>query len=401
VKKINEVFGSAGTVFSWKNGGESYTISFPEPIACNTTVRRIRLCGSLLTRVFFLIGFQLITLVADAQYFQFSQYNYTTQRINPAVVASSNYASADLIHRNQATGGDAALKSSMVSIACPFVNGRTGKRWSGVGVSLLDDRAQDLFLTQGVGLAYAINITPAKFQSLSIGFKGNYQTKRMNPEGLASGTADIPDRGFESFGNGKNTALLRSEFLSFSSGIYWEQADEVEDRLAYWGVSFIDFNKPRDSFSGVENELKPALIFIGGIRAYSHNKISVSPEVLFTRSASNNVINVGTTTSYELQPLSAEFPARIDFLTKYIVGRSGIMGAQLHRENFSVGFSYDFPVIKRNPDGHNAFEIALQLRTLVDQRLRSKANPKMKPASTQKQVGKKPVAKKIVTTKGF
>lgn len=395
------MFGIAGTVFRWKNGRESCIISFTESIACHAIVRKTRLCGSLLIPVFFLIGFQLITLVVNAQYFQYSQYNYATQRINPAGVASSNYVSADLIYRNQAIGGDAAVKSSMVSIAYPFVNGRTGKRWSGVGVSLLDDRAQDLFLTQGVSLAYAINITPAKFQSLSVGFNGRYQTKRINSERLALGSAHIPDRGFESFDNGENGALLRSEFLSFSSGLYWEQTDEEESRRAYWGVSLFDFNKPRDSFSGVENELKPTLILTGGLRVYKHNKISVSPEVLFTRSASNNVINAGTITSYELQPLSAEIPARIDFLTKYVVGRSGIVGVQLHRENFSAGFSYDFPVIKQNPGNHNAFEIALRLRTLVDQRLRRKANPKMKPAQAQRQVVKKPVAKKIVTTKGF
>lgn len=347
-----------------------------------------------------LIGFLFMTLVVRAQYFQYSQYNYTAQRINPAMVASSNYATADLIYRSQSTGGDAALKSSMVSAAYPFVNRRTGKRWSGVGMSFLDDRALDLFLTQEVGLAYAVNITPAKFQTLSIGFKGLYQTKRIDLEGLFTGSQYIPDRGFDEFvPNGENMALLRSEFFTFSSGIYWEQTDREENRLAYWGVSLFDFNKPHDSFSGIESDLSSTLIFTGGLRVYEHNKISVSPEVLFTRSSSNNVINVGTTTSYELQPLSAEFPARIDFLTKYVVGRSGIMGVQLHRENFSVGFSYDFPVIKRNPGNHNAFEIALQLRTLVDQRLRKKANPKMKQAQTQKQSTQKPVAKKIVTAK--
>jgi type IX secretion system PorP/SprF family membrane protein len=345
-------------------------------------------------------GLLLMAFATKAQYFQYSQYNYTAQRINPAMVASSNYASADLIYRNQATGGETGLKSSMVSAAYPFVNRRNGKRWSGVGISLMDDRALDLFLTQEFGLAYAINITPARYQTLSIGFKGLYQTKRINLEGLFTGSQYIPDRGFdESLANGENLAMLRSEFFTFSSGIYWEQTDREENRLAYWGISLFDFNKPQDSFSGVESDLSSTLIFTGGIRVYEHNKISVSPEVLFTRSASNNVINVGTTTSYVMQPLSAEFPARIDFLTKYVLGRSGILGVQLHRENFSVGFSYDFPVIGQNPGNQNAFEIALQLRTLVDQRLRKKANPKMKPAQTQKQAIKKPVDKKLTAAK--
>jgi type IX secretion system PorP/SprF family membrane protein len=338
-------------------------------------------------------------LLARAQYFQYSQYNYTAQRINPAMVASSNYVSTDLIHRNQSIDG-VSLKSSMIAAAYPFVNRRIGKRWSGVGISLVDDRAPDLFLTQEFGLAYALNVTPAPYQTLSIGFKGLYQTKRINLEGLSTGSQYIPDRGFEeAAANSENITSLRSKLFTFSSGIYWEHADQDENRLAYLGISLFDLNKPEDSFSGIKSEMSSTLIFTGGIRVYEHNKISVSPEVLFTQSASDNVVNVGTTTSYVLQPLSAEFPARIDFLTKYVIGRSGIVGVQLHRENFSMGFSYDFPVVRKNPGNHNAFEIALQLRTLVDQRLRKKANPKIKPAQAQMQASKKPVGKRLPAVK--
>lgn len=343
----------------------------------------------LFTLVFFCTAF-----CVNAQYFQYSQYNYTSQRINPAMVAASNYATADLIYRNQSTGGEANLKSSMLSGAYPIFSRRTRKRWSGVGISLLDDRAADIFQTQEVGFSYAINIVPARFQTLSIGFKGLYQVKSINLDGLYTGSQYIPDRGFdEAIATGENLQFLRTQFFTFNTGVYWEQSDREENRLAYLGISLFDFNKPNDSFSGIESDLSSTLIFTGGIRVYENKKIAVLPEILFTRSASNNVFNIGTTTSYILQPLSAAYPARIDILMKYVVGSSGILGIQLHRENFSIGCSYDFPVISRNPGNHNALEVALQIRKLVHPRFRRKTNSRIKSPQAKKQTAKRPTSK--------
>src|SRR6188768_3671975 len=88
-----------------------------------------------------------------AQYFQFSQYNFTPQRINPALVASSNYALLSFDYRNQATDGGFHLTSNILNVSYPLIS-RTSKRWSGVGLSFMDDRSGQagLFNTQEAGL---------------------------------------------------------------------------------------------------------------------------------------------------------------------------------------------------------------------------------------------------------
>src|SRR5687767_10086675 len=105
-----------------------------------------------------------------AQYFQFSQYNFTPQRINPAQVASSDYASLSFDYRNQATEGGFRLTSNILNVSYPLI-AKTGKRWSGIGLTFMDDRSGQagIFNTQEVGLSYALNVFLAKYQTISLG----------------------------------------------------------------------------------------------------------------------------------------------------------------------------------------------------------------------------------------
>src|SRR6188768_906807 len=148
--------------------------------------------------ILFTLGLAMLITPAAAQYFQFSQYNFTPQRINPALVASSDYAQVAFVYRNQGTDGGFRLSSNALNAMYPLQS-RQGKRWSGVGVSLLDDRSGQagIFVTQEAGLAYAINIFVASNQSLALGVKALYQGRRIDLGGLYTGSQYIPDRGFD------------------------------------------------------------------------------------------------------------------------------------------------------------------------------------------------------------
>ena len=163
-----------------------------------------------------------------AQYFQFSQYNFTNQRINPAVVASSNYAEASLINRNQSTGGGFHLNSNFFNASYPLLN-RKGLRWSGFGISLMDDRAGQtgLFSTQEISLAYALSIPVSSGASLSLGLRGLHSRRKVDLDNLHTGVQYVPDRGFdESVSNGENFGRLSHAFNTFSAGIYWRKENK-------------------------------------------------------------------------------------------------------------------------------------------------------------------------------
>ncbi len=339
-------------------------------------------------RFLLIVLFCCAGFIAQGQYFQFSQFNFTRQRINPAYVASSNYASVSVLSRDQATDGGFHLNSNFINASYPFIARKSGKRWSGIGLSVMDDRSGSagIFNTQEAALSYAINLSLSKIHNLSMGFKGLYHRQRLDASGLYTGSQYIPDRGFdESVASGESLGAFSDQFFTFSAGMYWEELDKKGNRLIYWSFSFFDFNKPENSFLGTSAKLNSTLVAAGGLKVYDKGKISVTPELLLTRTDGNYVTNFGTITSYSVKPLPNQVSARIDFITKYVFGRSGIIGIQLHRENFSVGFSYDFPVIVRNSANTSAFELGLELRRLID--------PKKKNAQARKkQANTKPVA---------
>ena len=334
-----------------------------------------------------------------AQYFQFSQYNFTPQRINPAQVASSDYAAISFDYRNQATEGGFHLTSNILNVSYPLIS-RTGRRWSGIGLTFMDDRSGQagLFNTQEAGLSYALNVFLAKYQTLSLGVKALYQSRKMDLGGLYTGAQYIPDRGFsESLSSGENAGQYNTNFVTFSTGLYWQKVDTKGTKLAYWGVSFFDFNKPENSFLGTESHLNSTLVASIGFRTYHRNNVGIFPEVLYTRSASNNVLNVGCITRYDVNPYSSQTSStHLDFITKYVIGRSGILGVQLHKENISVGISYDFPVVEKNVANTGAVEVGVELRKLV---IAKKGVKRGKPQKSMVQGQRKPADKKSEISK--
>jgi outer membrane protein OmpA-like peptidoglycan-associated protein len=96
--------------------------------------------------------------------------------------------------------------------------------------------------------------------------------------------------------------------------------------------------------------------------------MSIFPEVLYTHSAATNVFNVGMILRQELKPNPYGFTPHVDLITKYVVNRSAILGLQFHRENFSLGLSYDFPVVDRNVANTGAVEVGVAIRKLVNRK---------------------------------
>lgn len=333
-----------------------------------------------------------------AQYFQFSQYNFTPQRINPALVASSNYASLAFLYRNQSTDGGFHLSSNSLNVSYPLLN-KNGSRWSGVGLSFMDDRSgkAGIFNTQEVGVSYAVNVNIAKFQSVSFGVRGLFKTSKYDLDGLYTGSQYIPDRGFdESISSGENLGQLKNNFMTFAAGLNWQQIDKIGNTIARLGFSFFDINKPEDSFLDPASKLNTTAVVDFSFRIYQRGNMSVYPELLYTRSAANNVVNTGAIVRCDLEPNARKETPHVDFIGKYVFGRSGILGFQYQNEVLSLGFTYDFPITKDNVANTGAFEVGIALRRLV---VRNKGNEK-DPKSAQPQSGQKPQGKKLGATVG-
>jgi type IX secretion system PorP/SprF family membrane protein len=309
-----------------------------------------------------------LSQVCLAQYFQFSQYNFTDQRINPATVSSSNYAGLSFINRNQSTGGGFHLNSNFFNATYPFIN-RRGLRWSGVGISLMDDRAgqSGLFSTQEVGLSYAISVPVTKGTTVSLGVKALHARHKVDVDGLRTGSQYVPYRGFdESVSNGENFGRINNSFNTFSAGIYWRKEDKNRNTVTTGGISFFDFNKPDESFS--ENPASYASSIVASLshRIYYQGKISIYPEILATLAAGKPGLNSGFVTSFELKNYRRGPSDKLDLITKYRSRGTALLGFQFHKENLSIGVSYDFPVSGRLVSNHGALEVGVAMRRLIE-----------------------------------
>jgi len=340
----------------------------------------------------FLVFFLSMGNSLHAQYFQYSQYNFTEQRINPAMIGLSRYASMSLNYRHQKTGGDFPINSSFVSFDYPLLNSSTGKPWSGLGVTLHNDKATGVFKTQEASVSYAVHIRLSRWQTLSLGAKALLQTRSISLDGFYTGSQYVPDRGFDpSYSSGESFAELRTTFQTFSTGVYWQETDKKGRLLHHLGFSFFDMNRPQDSFFGDPTQLSSTFVFNGGFQAYSSKDFHIFPEALMTYSASNVTLNAGVRLQKELNPQLKQMSDRVEVIAKYVVGRSGILGVQLHSETISLGLSYDFPLLINNVGNMGALEVGLAWRKPVQTRSQ-KITAKRKKEAVEKQtsVAKRP-----------
>lgn len=323
----------------------------------------------ILRRVFVLVFFLPMGNTLHAQYFQYSQYNFTQQRINPAMIGLDRYANVSLDYRHQKNGSDTPINSNFISIDYPLLNSSTGKPWSGLGATLHGDKSSGIFKMQEASISYAVHIQLSKWQSLSLGARALLQTRSISLDGFYTGSQYVTDRGFDpSYSSGEVFNELKNTFQTFSTGLYWQETDRKGRLLHHVGFSFFDLNRPMDSFIGDPTKLSSTFVFHGGFQAYSTKDIHIFPEALLTYSASNVTLNAGVRLQKELNPKSRQLSDRVEVIAKYVVGRSGILGVQLHSETVSLGLSYDFPVIKKNVGNLGAVEIGLAWRKPVQTR---------------------------------
>ena len=330
----------------------------------------------------FVIGF---ASQASAQYFQFSQYNFADARVTPTAVAQHDFASIGFIYRNQGTASEITLNSNLLSVTYPFISRTSGKRWSGIGVTLMDDRSGGLFKIQEGSLSYAGNVFLNDHQSIQLGIKALYQQRSLNLDGLRTGAQYVADRGFdENLPTGENFGTLNASLLTFSSGFSWQNIARDGVRTGYASLALFDFNKVDEAFLDVASPISKTWVAHAGFRLFKESNMSVFPEALYTRSASNDVLNIGLVTRCDVKGTRTSAPFHVDVITKYVVDRSGIFGLQFHNDGLSLGFSYDFHIDKKNISNIGAFEIALVLKRLV--------LPAEKTSPARKAVPKKPTA---------
>ena len=343
-----------------------------------------------------IVGIILQTYCGFGQYFQFSQNNFTGQRVNPGTVSATDYTRASLVYRNQKVSDGQVIKSTFLEGSYPLFNSK--RRWAGIGISLLDDRSgyAGMFKTKEFGLSYSATVPLNKYSNLNLGFRTVYQDKKISFDGLTTGTQFVPGHGMIGANNGEDLDNFKTDHITFSTGIYWQSTDRKLNKKAYAGISLFDFNRPQENFYSDQNRLSSTWLINGGFQVYEKNGFSILPEFLFTHSASKGMFNVGPVFTYDLyKSMYSNRPGKVNLITKYASGNYLIAGIQFEKEKFALGFSYDIPV-GDNVSNLGSIEFGAEFKQLIKNKntKKSKKNRIKKEKTKKKKVVKKKKKKK-------
>ena len=298
---------------------------------------------------------------AWTQYFQFSQTPFSEQRINPAFPAVSDFAQISGLYRRQQAAEDLNIQSSLISATLPFIKPNGGKRWSGVGITLLDDRSgqNGLFRVQEVGASYAIRIPVSFRQSLYFGMRVAYESRDFSLNGLYTGSQYIPGRGFNSsLGSGETPDDFRQQFITLGGGLIWQATGRNDEVVAEAGMAIFDINKVDQAFFNGQTVAPATLVMHGRLHLTGPTALSLDPVGLITIGGKETLINLGGIWGYALNAKE-----RIEVTTRYVIGNQAILGIGFETETFGIGFSYDL-AFDNTPGIQNAFEVGVVFRKL-------------------------------------
>lgn len=324
------------------------------------------------------ILFALSIQLGQAQQFNFSQYNFTDQRVNPALVGIGNYWKLGGIHREQNTGPDFDIKSTAIAGSYPFVKANDAGVFGGLGITLLDDKAGvgQSFKIQEVGLSYAMQVRLGANQQLALGVSGFYQTRKFGLDDLITNSQFIPGRGFDtSLDNGETSGQLQRSFYRTGVGLHWEKRDENDFRKSHFGLSAFDLNRANEAFVDSTFRTDPSYMVSAGLELLKIGSFSVYPEVLYTHTGGKNSVNAGVNARYDLADNSYFM-----FQGQYLTGGEFVAGVQFSKDDFRVGLSYDVAIDAVNTGNQGAFEIGFEFRGLVKSKSKPEKKRRKKPA---------------------
>ncbi len=336
----------------------------------------------------FTFTFLILTFViqeATAQQFNFSQYSFTDQRINPALVGIGNYWKFGGIHREQKTGPDFDILSTSISASYPFVKANNAGTFGGLGITLLDDKAgsSKAFKVQEVGLSYAMQVRTGINQQLALGASIFRQTRGFDFDHLITNFQYIPDRGFDtSLDNGENFEELNRSFTRIGVGAHWENRDVNDQRSGHFGISVFDLNQPVEAFIDSTTKMDPTYYLSAGFRAFSVGQLSFYPEALISHVNGQTSYYLGANARYGLQN-----GGYLVLQGQYLTGGEVVAGIQFAKKDFRIGVSYDISLNNANSGNQGAFEFGFEFTGLV----KSKSKPEKLKRTTPAPQPKPPV----------
>ena len=313
-----------------------------------------------------------LPLISSAQDTYFTQIHAVPLQTNPAQLATDNRATLMLDHRRQQFLEDVSLQSTVITGKYPLIKAGTNERWGGIALTLLNDHSDDaqLFRRTQLEAAFAYNTMLAPRTYLSGGFQGGYHQQRFSADGVTTGSQYVRNRGFDaSLDIGEPLSDIRSDYWNLGVGVHLYRTDARQETMTYLGAAVHRAQQPSGSFLNGDYRLPRRYVVQGGQRVFDNRTWTITPNVLWVREGSQNLLRAGAEYRYHFKnnnPLDPLQSGSVDFGTYYTDAKAIALSLQFNQPYFSAGFSYDIGT--GGQALQNATELTLAIRKTINRR---------------------------------
>lgn len=323
-----------------------------------------------------------------AQFLDYTQLNMSPEQYQPAQAAMSDWAHVTVQYRNQAAGISEHFNTFHVSGSYPITLPGSRRRRLGVGLYVLQDRTgeNNAFKMQQVGTNLGVTIPLSKSDWLSFGTNLVLQTRTLAAGGLSTGSQYLPGRGFvPGATTGEPGGELQSSFLSLGAGLAWNRTTQDGEELGRLGLSWLHLNQPDQSFSDERVPLAASWVVHGRYQVWTRGAWALSPIVFYHLEGSTHEFNVGAIARYNLSGQARYRPekhAALELHSRYAPGRAALLILQLHKPDWSAGFSYDLAGLAASSPSLGAVEVAFSLKKRIARSRGKRPKPNRRPRQT-------------------
>lgn len=298
-------------------------------------------------------------LMADnsfAQDIHFSQFLYSPLTMNPANAGQMQYDKRiSLNYRDQWRSVSSPFKTFAFSYDMPLFPKGWKNNNLGVGVSVFNDKAGDsqMGVTQ-FNFIVADHAWLDKFNMISAAVQGGFGQRSISVNNVTWGN-QYNGTGYDpNMSSGENYAGSSSVYGDFAAGVKWNYSNNKGNGLssndlfkARFGISYYHFNKPKQSFYGLELEpLLPKLCLHGGfVLGTKKKELSFLPDFFYWRQGPSQQLVFGGLVRYALVSKDRRYAYSDN--AALLVGMfwrnkdAFILSTQLEYDHYAIGVSYD------------------------------------------------------------
>lgn len=300
---------------------------------------------------------------AFSQDIHYSQYNATTQNLNPAQTGlfdgdwrfvgnyRTQWSAIPVPYKTFSLATDTRLKTKLENDV------------PGVGLQINNDKSGDSKFTTTqvfVSGAYIKKLTKDSANFLSVALQPGITTKSFNVNALTFDNQYDGDQYNPAIASGENFSKTRITYLDMGAGLAYLWRKNSRTKINF-GVSGFHLNKPKQSFfdnDDIRLDVKTVVSGIGEVPVSA--KLDVLPSFLYQHQGKFHETLLGLFGKYYLNPVNGQETA-FSLGAFYRLKDAFIVAANMDYRSFNVGISYDVNTskLREATNRRGGFEISV------------------------------------------